>query len=151
MADPACDRRGMMIWSDHEETLYQLRLRRRKILQRLTLVTLAHAVCVIVFEAYARHHRTLHALTVLVFAASLAGLASVAVLGARWGLNSNAAESWATAGQRRVSQRRMGLRAQRARRERAIGESTWRPRSSGSRSARARLGAPSEQPFQPAD
>lgn len=116
-----------MIWSDHEEALYQLRVRRRKILQRLTLVTLAHAIGAIVVEAYARHHRALHVLTILVFAASLAGLASVAVLGARWGLNSNAVESWATTRQRRMSQRRMGLKAQRACRAQAIGEGTWRP------------------------
>ena len=111
-----------MIWSDHEEALYQLRRRRKRALQQLMLVTLAHTVAAIVLDTYTRHHRALYVLTVLAFVASLAGVGSVAVLGARWGLNSNAAESW-SATRRRSS----GQRAQRARREQALHDGTWRP------------------------
>jgi hypothetical protein len=44
------------------------------------------------------------------------------VLGARWGLSSNAAESWSAAAQRSA-----GRKASRARREQAIRDGTWRP------------------------
>jgi hypothetical protein len=112
----------MMIWSDHEEAVYQLRRRRLRVLQRLMLVTLAHAVSAIVLETYTRHHRDLHLLTSVAFIASLAGLGSVAVLGARWGLNSNATESWSATRQRRADRK-----TQRARRAQAVRDGTWRP------------------------
>jgi hypothetical protein len=111
-----------MIWSDHEEAVYQLRRRRQRVLQRLMLVTLVHAAGAIVLETYTRHHRALHLLTAVAFIASLAGLGSVAVLGARWGLNSNATESWSANRHRRTNRR-----AQRARRAQAVREGTWRP------------------------
>lgn len=106
----------MMIWSDHEEALYQLRRRRERVLQRFTLVTLAHVVAAIMLETYNRHHRALHVLTVLAFVTSLAGFGSVAVLGARWGMKSNAASRQSSADRK----------AQRARREQAIRDGTWR-------------------------
>jgi hypothetical protein len=111
-----------MIWSDHEEAIYQLRRRRHRVLQQLMLVTLAHATAAIVLDTYTRHHRALHLLTAVAFIASLAGLGSVAVLGARWGLNSNAAESWSA-----TRQRRSDRRAQWVRRQQAVRDGTWRP------------------------
>jgi len=111
-----------MIWSDHEEAVYQLRRRRQRVLQRLMLVTFAHAVSAIVLETYTRHHRALHLLTSVAFIASLAGLGSVALLGARWGLHSNATETWSA-----TRQRRGDRRSQRARRAQAVRDGTWRP------------------------
>ncbi len=106
-----------MIWSDHDETLYHLRRRRQRILRQLMLVSLAHAIGAIVLEMYTRHHRGLHVVTVVAFVAFLAGLGSVAMLGARWGLTSNATESWSAAGRGRA-----GRKAQRARRAQALGD-----------------------------
>ncbi len=111
-----------MIWSDHEEALYQLRRRRQRVLQRLMLVILAHVVGVLELQTYTRHHRVLHVLSILALVASLAGLASVAVLGARWGMSSNAAESWSA-----TRQAGAGRKAYRVRREQAIRDGTWRP------------------------
>lgn len=111
-----------MIWSDHEEALYQLRRRRQRVLQRLMLVILAHVVGALELQTYTRHHRVLHILSISALVASVVGLASVAVLGARWGMSSNAAESWSAA-----RQAGSGRRAYRARREQAIREGTWRP------------------------
>jgi hypothetical protein len=108
-----------MIWSDHEEALFQLRRRRRRVLRKLLLVTVSHGVGAILLEMYSRHHRALHVVIVMAFAASLAGLGSAAVLGARWGLSSNAAESW-SANTRGMS----GRKAQRAHRELAVRDGT---------------------------
>lgn len=105
-----------MVWSDHEEALFQLRRRRERVLQRFTLVTLAHVVAAIMLETYNRHHRALPVLTIVAFVTSLAGFSSVAVLGARWGINSNAASSQDSADRK----------AQHARREQAIRDGTWR-------------------------
>jgi len=116
-----------MTWPDHDEALYQLRRRRQRVLQRFTLVTFGHVAAAIGLEAYARHHRALHVLTVSAFVASLAGLVSVAVLGARWGMSSNAAENWSSAWQRRAG-RKARRTAHRTRKEQAIRDGMWRPR-----------------------
>jgi len=110
------------MWSDQEEALYQLRRRRRRVFQRLLLVMLAHVVGALEVETYTKHHRVLHILTLSALIASFAGLASVAVLGARWGMSSNAAETWSSA-----QNRRAGRKDHRVRREQAIRDGTWRP------------------------
>jgi hypothetical protein len=104
-----------MTWSGRDEAVYQLRRRRKRVLQQLMVVTLLHAIAAIVLETYTRHHRALHVVTVLAFIASLAGLGSVAVLGVRWGLTSNAAESWSD-----TERGSAGRKARRARRQQAV-------------------------------
>ena len=104
-----------MTWSGRDEAVYQLRRRRKRVLQQLMVVTLLHAIAAIVLETYTRHHRALHVVTVLAFVASLAGLGSVAVLGVRWGLTSNAAESWSD-----TVRGSAGRKDRRARREQAV-------------------------------
>jgi uncharacterized membrane protein YqjE len=105
-----------MMWSDHEEDLFQQKRRRSRVLGALFLIFVALAIVAMVLPGGSSY---------VALAASLAALAATALLGARWHLNGNAADAVGSVARERRAERRHRL----ARRQEAIREGTWRPPS----------------------
>jgi hypothetical protein len=116
--------RNVMIWSDHEEELFQLRRHRTRVLNRLLLAALVFLAAAVALDLTGRHHRGLGLVSGLVWAGFALAFGTTALLGTRWGMNSNTAERWQVTRERRAARK-----AQAARREQAIKDGTWSPRA----------------------
>lgn len=103
-----------MIWSDHEEELFQQDRRRRRVLGVLFMAFLVLGGVALVIHGAGFD---------VAFAAALAALGATALLGARWHLNGNAADAFGQAARERRTDRKHQL----YRRRQAIAQGTWRP------------------------
>ncbi|HEY7143233.1 MAG TPA: hypothetical protein VH637_03230 [Streptosporangiaceae bacterium] len=101
-------------WSDNEERLYQQRRRRILVLRVLFLAFAGLVAAAVIVGGGASY---------ALIAAAIAALAATALTGARWQLNGNVADSFGPAARGRRADRKH----QRARREQAIRNGTWRP------------------------